>query len=124
MRRCFTVFSRPGELIGHPGIITKTELVGGSGSTRVFPLGFVWEPIFVFRGQPSGLTLALGERRTIFARVEKRNFFHRPIGVAGEVAGVPSQDRSEFALGHLILSDPEAARDCDWIFDSHESAGL
>src|SRR5205809_4386747 len=37
MRRRFAVFSRPGELIGHAGIVTKTEEVGGSGPTRVFP---------------------------------------------------------------------------------------
>src|SRR5439155_21838990 len=109
---------------GHAGIVTKTEQVGRSGPTRVFPLGFGREPIFVTGGKASRLTLALGERRAICGRVDKGDLFHRPIRVAWEVAGVPSQDGAEFALGHLILSEPEITSNRDWIFDSHEGASL
>src|SRR5438093_12093830 len=114
MRRRFAVFSRPGELIGHAGIVTKTEEVGGSCPTRVFPLGFGREPIFVTTGQASRLTLALGDCRAIGAGVEKSDLFHRPIGIPCEVAGIPSQDRGEFALGHLVLSHPKVSSNRDW----------
>src|SRR6058998_1754160 len=122
MRRRFAVFSSPGESIGHAGIVTETEQVGSSGSARVFPFGFGREPIFVTPGQASRLTLALGDFRAIGAGVEKSDFFHRPIRLAWKMARVPSQDRSEFALGHLILPDPEVASNRDWIFDSHEGS--
>jgi len=72
----------------------------------------------------SRVALALSDCRAICGGVEKGDLFHRPIGIADEVARVPSRDRGEFALGHLILSNPEVAGNRDRIFDSHERSRL
>src|SRR5881392_2652785 len=89
--RRIAVFSSPGELIGQLGIVAETEQVGGSGSTRVFPLGFGREPIFVTSRQVSRVALALSDCRAICGGVEKGDLFHGPIGIADEVARVPSR---------------------------------
>src|SRR6266496_1948271 len=122
MRRRIAVFSSPGELIRRAWNITETEQVGGSGPTRVFPLGCGRESIFVTHGQASGCTLTFGDGSTVVAGIEESDLFHRPVGIPGEVAGVPSQDGGEFALRDLIFSDPKIASNCDGILDSHKIA--
>src|SRR6266576_1179152 len=124
MRRGFAVLRSPGELISDAGVVAKTEQIGGSCPTRVFPLGFGRKTVFITGRQASRLTLTLGQGRAIAVGVEKSDFFHRPIRIPCEVARIPSQDCREFAWGNLILSDPEVASNRDGKSDSHESAGL
>ena len=124
MRSRIAVLRRPRKLIRDAGIVTKVIQVRGSRPARVLPFTFGREPIFVSCRQTSRLAFALRDRRAIIAGVEERHLLPRPVGVAGNVARVPSHDRRIFRLRHLMFPHPEVAGNGNGKLDAHERARL